>query len=504
MAKALISVYDKTGLVDFAQELVGLGYQILSTGGTFKLLQENGIEVTKVSEITQFPEILGGRVKTLHPKIHGGILAKRNEEHLQELKKHAIDPIDLVIVNLYPFKETVSKPGVTLEEALENIDIGGPTMIRAAAKNFPNVLVIVNPLNYNRTIEALKKGKVDMNFRKQLASEAFSHTANYDALITGYLKGNEAVDLSDECFIDGTAGIPLRYGENPHQNAYVFKIKNKGIGLADINPIQGKQLSYNNYLDTYAAWQLVQEFDEPASVIIKHNNPCGAAVDANMKTAYLKALECDPVSAFGGIVAFNKTVEADLASELAKNFYEVIAAPAFSAESLEIFGTKPNLRILPLAAIAEGDVEVRTLGNSLIIQEQDRKIDKYELNTVTEKKPTDKQIRDLIFANRVVKWVKSNAIVVVKDGATLGIGAGQMNRVGSAKIALEQAGDKTQGAILASDAFLPFADTVEIAAKHKISAIIQPGGSVKDEEVIKKCNELGIVMIFTGVRHFKH
>ncbi|MEW6624885.1 MAG: bifunctional phosphoribosylaminoimidazolecarboxamide formyltransferase/IMP cyclohydrolase [Bacillota bacterium] len=507
--KALISVYDKTGVVDFCRELLHLGYQLISTGGTYKLLVDHGIEVVKVSEITNFPEILGGRVKTLHPRIHGGILAKRTSEHRRELEYHNIGLIDLVVVNLYPFEETIKKPGVDIDEILENIDIGGPTMVRAAAKNFPNVTVVVKPERYSQVIEALKEGSISLEFRRELAVEAFAHTANYDACITGYLGNTSGCSEQgdsklSELTITGVEGIPLRYGENPHQKAQIYKVSGKGRGLAHIIPLQGKQLSYNNYLDTYAAWKLVQEFSEPAAVIVKHNNPCGAAVGTDLLDAYFKALECDPVSAFGGIVAFNNEVTAPLAAAMAKTFFEVIAAPKFSKESLEIFKTKPNLRILPIDSVLDDTYEIRSIGSSLLVQETDKRVQQYPLKIVTGKEPRPEQINDLLFAFRIVKWVKSNAIVIAKDGRTLGIGAGQMNRVGAAKAALEQAGEKGRGGVLASDAFLPFADTVELAAKYGISAIIQPGGSVKDEEVIQKCNELGIAMVFTGIRHFKH
>ena len=515
MPRALISVYDKKGIVEFAQELAALGYEIISTGGTYKQLQEAGIKVIKVGEVTGFPEILEGRVKTLHPKIHGGILAKGTQEHLEQLQEHDIELIDLVAVNLYPFEETISKPGVTLDEALENIDIGGPTMVRASAKNFPRLTVVVNPNRYTDTIKMLKdKGETSLEFRKQLAAEAFAHTAEYDSIIAGYLNSsqNQKKDtgtvplsyFSHHIIISGTDGKSLRYGENPHQRANIYTMDKEGKGLADIIPIQGKPLSYNNYLDTHAAWGLIEEFESSAAVIVKHNNPCGAAIGDNLLATYKKALECDPVSAFGGIVAFNRTIDAEVAHELVKMFYEVIAAPDFSAESLKILGRKPNLRLLSTKGLSGGNVEIKSIGNSILVQDYDKKVEEYPLEAVTNKNPDKEQIADLIFANRIAKWVKSNAIVIVKNGATLGMGAGQMNRVGSAKIALDQAGEKAKGAVLASDAFLPFADTVELAAHYGIEAIIQPGGSLKDEEVIKKCNELGIAMVFTGIRHFKH
>ncbi|KUO49973.1 MAG: bifunctional phosphoribosylaminoimidazolecarboxamide formyltransferase/inosine monophosphate cyclohydrolase [Desulfitibacter sp. BRH_c19] len=508
MPRTLISVYDKKGIVEFAHELVELGYEIISTGGTFKLLQDKGINALKVSEITGFPEILEGRVKTLHPKIHGGILAKGTSEHFQQLKQHDIEPIDLVVVNLYPFEDTISKPGATLDEALENIDIGGPTMVRASAKNFHRVTIVVNPNRYTDLIDMLKeKGKSSFEFRKQLATEAFAHTARYDSMITNYLgslEGNEEKPLTEDILICGTKGKTLRYGENPHQKAYIYSLKKQGKSLANIEPIQGKPLSYNNYLDTFAAWGLVEELDTPAAVIVKHNNPCGVAIGDNLIACYKKALECDPISAFGGIVAFNREIDAEIAKELVKMFYEVIAAPGFSEESLQILNSKPNLRLLPLKALAKAELEIKSMGDSLLVQDYDKKVIEYSFEVVTKNQLSNEQKSNLLFANRVAKWVKSNAIVIAKDGVTLGIGAGQMNRVGSAKIALEQARENAKGGVLASDAFLPFADTVELAASHGISAIIQPGGSLKDQEVIKKCDELGIAMVFTGMRHFKH
>lgn len=516
MPRALISVYEKKGIVEFARELVSLGFEIISTGGTYKLLQETDIKVFKVSEVTGFPEILEGRVKTLHPKIHGGILAKGNQEHLEQLQEHGIGLIDLVAVNLYPFEETVNKPGVTIAEALENIDIGGPTMVRASAKNYPRVTVVVNPNRYKDIIKMLKaKGETTLEFRRQLAAEAFAHTAKYDTIIAAYLNSiqsqkkedtmtNALAYFASNINISGEDGKSLRYGENPHQRAKIYTMNKQGKSFADIVPLQGKPLSYNNFLDTYAACGLIEEFDSSGAVIVKHNNPCGAAIDENLLTAYKKALECDPVSAFGGIVAFNRNIDAELADELIKMFYEVIAAPDFSEESLKILAAKPNLRLLSTKGISWGIVEIKTIGNSILVQEYDKKVQEYPMEVVTNKHPNKEQTADLIFANRVAKWVKSNAIVIAKNGATLGIGAGQMNRVGSAKIALEQAGEKVAGAVLASDAFLPFADTVELAAQYGIEAIIQPGGSLKDEEVIKKCNEHGIAMVFTGIRHFKH
>ena len=505
MKRALISVSNKDGVVEFSRGLVDLGYEIISTGGTYQTIKDAGIPVRKVSDITGFPEILDGRVKTLHPKIHGGILACRTPEHLAQLEANQIAPIDIVVVNLYPFRETVAKPGVTLEEAIENIDIGGPTMVRAAAKNHQYVVVIVNPARYNTVLEELRTtGTVSQETRFKLACEAFTHTAAYDSMISAYLSSLTGERFGDTVVIGGEKVYDLRYGENPHQQAAFYRFLTPGHGLPDARQLNGKELSYNNILDTQAAWDLVGEFDQPACVIIKHNNPCGAAVAANLEEAFDKAFAADSLSAFGGIIALNRKVDASTARKMAEPFMEVIIAPDYEDEALEILRTKKNLRVLSMPLASKSTWRLRTVTGGFVIQEEDNDPQELPMQVVTTVSPKPEQVDDLIFAWKVVKHVKSNAIVVVKDGVTLGVGAGQMNRVGAARIALEQAGEKARGAVLASDAFCPFKDTVELAAQYGITAIVQPGGSVRDEESIEACNQNGIAMIFTGIRHFRH
>jgi len=506
MKRALISVSNKAGVVDFARGLSELGYEIISTGGTYSTLAEAGLAVSRVSDITGFPEILDGRVKTLHPRIHGGILALRNPEHLGELEKNQIDTIDIVAVNLYPFRETISKPGVSREEAIENIDIGGPSMVRSAAKNFTHVVVVVKPEFYPLVLEQLKeKGDLDQELRLRLALEAFTHTAAYDAMISAYLADWAQVELGDNLVLAGEKVYELRYGENPHQRAAFYRDMTPGLGLADAQQLNGKELSYNNIIDTQAAWSLVKEYQEPACVIIKHTNPCGTAVAGKLEEAYDKALAADPVSAYGGIVAFNKKVDKASAEKVAKLFVEVIIAPGYDKGALEILQAKKNLRLLELPVREAPEWQVKSVEGGFVVQETDQEASDWEeLQVLTDKAPTPEQIEDLLFAWKVVKHVKSNAIVVAKDGCTVGVGAGQMNRVGSAAIALEQGGEKCRGAVMASDAYFPFKDTVELAAKYGISAIVQPGGSIRDQESIDECNRQGIAMVFTGVRHFKH
>jgi phosphoribosylaminoimidazolecarboxamide formyltransferase/IMP cyclohydrolase len=502
--QALISVSDKRGVVEFARELKDLGYEIISTGGTYKALLEEDVKASKVSEITGFPEILDGRVKTLHPKIHGGILSLRTEEHNNQLKYHSIGHIDIVTVNLYPFAETVAKPGVTLEEAIENIDIGGPSMIRSAAKNYRNVIVVVKPEYYKTVIDELKnKGDLSCEFRLRLALEAFSHTAVYDAAIYNYFNRLQCESFPERLLLFYEKEYPLRYGENPHQSACFYK--STGRGLPEAKQLNGKELSYNNIMDTEAAWSLVNEFEKPACVIIKHNNPCGAAVGDSLPDAFDNAWACDPVSAFGGIIAFNRKVDLTTAGKLAEPFLEAVIAPGYEDTALALLQqSKKNLRILSLENTAASEWTLRSVNGGLLMQEADNvNEDEKTWSTVTEIKPDISWWDDLRLSWKVVKHVKSNAIVVVKDGV-IGIGAGQMNRVGAAAIALEQAGANAKGAVLASDAFFPFADSVELAGRYGIKAIIQPGGSIRDQESIDKCNELGIAMIFTGVRHFKH
>ncbi|NLO89464.1 MAG: bifunctional phosphoribosylaminoimidazolecarboxamide formyltransferase/IMP cyclohydrolase [Clostridia bacterium] len=507
--RALLSVSDKKGIVDFAQGLSSLGFEIVSTGGTYKVLEENGIKVTYVSEITEFPEILDGRVKTLHPKIHGGILAKRTEKHLSELEANGIIPIDVVAVNLYPFKETVSKPGVTLEEAVENIDIGGPAMIRAAAKNFSYVLVVVNPDRYGEVLEKLKENKADEDYRLELALEAFRHTAQYDGFIARYFSTLKEKDAFGKTFVvSGNLIQRLRYGENPHQKAAFYSDDTLGEGtVGGSEQHQGKELSFNNIIDLEAALSTVKEFEEPAAVIIKHTNPCGVALGMDLKDAYQRALEADPLSAYGGIVGLNREVDGETASKMIEIFLEAVIAPAYSPEALEVFSKKPNLRVLECGwwKDKEKGYDIKKVSGGILVQDLDTEIAQpSQWKVLTKRKPDEEEIKDLMFAWKVVKHVKSNAIVVAKDCVSLGVGAGQMNRVGSASIALNQAKDKAEGAVLASDAFFPFKDTVELAAQFGIKAIIQPGGSIRDEESIEAADKYGIAMVFTGMRHFKH
>lgn len=505
MKRALISVSNKEGVVDFSRGLADLGYEIISTGGTYQTIKDAGIPVRKVADITGFPEILDGRVKTLHPKIHGGILARRTQEHLAELQANQITPIDIVAVNLYPFRETVARPGVTLEDAVENIDIGGPAMVRAAAKNHQHVVIVVNPARYEDILGELRSsGTVSQDTRFKLACEAFTHTAAYDSMISSYLSGLTGEKFGDIVVIGGEKVYDLRYGENPHQQAAFYRFLTPGSGLPDARQLNGKELSYNNIVDTQAAWDLVCEFDKPACVIIKHTNPCGAAVAANLEEAFVKAFAADSLSAFGGIIALNRKVDANTARKMAEPFMEVIIAPDYEDEALEILRAKKNLRVLSLPLADNKGWRLRTVQGGFIVQDDDTDPKELPLQVVTTAQPKPEQMDDLAFAWKVVKHVKSNAIVVVKDGVSVGVGAGQMNRVGSAKIALEQAGEKGKGAVLASDAFFPFKDTVELAAQYGITAIIQPGGSVRDQESIDECNQKDIAMIFTGIRHFRH
>lgn len=511
MKRALVSVSDKTGVIDFARELTMLGYEVVSTGGTAKALREAGVEVTYISDVTGFPEILGGRVKTLHPKVHGGILAQRTPEHLQQLKENEIIPIDIVAVNLYPFRQTVSRPGVILEEAVENIDIGGPTMVRAAAKNHRDVAIIVNPLRYQEVIEEIKEaGQISASTRFVLALEAFRHTAEYDRCIADYLTSVSGEEGFSETFsLTGERLQPLRYGENPHQKAAFYKDKYAGPGtLGGSRQLQGKELSFNNIVDTEAALSLVREFSRPGAVIVKHTNPCGVAVADSLKEAYKAALDADKLSAFGGIVGLNRPIDKETAEELCAIFIEAVIAPAVKPDALEVLSSKPNLRVLEC-----GDLEMPTpkaydlkkISGGFLVQDLDLgNVSPEEWKTVTDVEPSEQDLQELSFAWKVVKHVKSNAIVVTKDNVTLGVGAGQMNRVGSAEIALKQAGSRAVGGYLASDAFFPFNDTVEAAAKAGIKAIIQPGGSIRDEESIQAANANGVIMVFSGMRHFKH
>ena len=509
--RALISVSDKTGIVEFAKQLHSYGVEIISTGGTMKTLKEAGIPVQYVSDITGFPEIMDGRVKTLNPYIHGGILAVRdNAAHVEAMEKHNIVGIDMVVVNLYPFRQTIEKPGVSLEDAVENIDIGGPAMIRAASKNFKFVTVVVNPARYQDILDQLAtEGNISDPFRMALAKEAFNHTAEYDACIAGYLAGQ----LGEGTFADTVHLVyekiqPLRYGENPHQQAAFYREKNVcGSGVANARQLHGKELSFNNIVDVEAAYSIVAEFDKPAATIIKHTNPCGTGVGKDLAEAYEKAYQADPVSAYGGIVALNREVDAVTAVQIGKIFIEAVIAPGFSNDALELLSKKQNIRLL-VADMLQGNAkqsDIKTVTGGMLIQERDYATEVCaDMKVVTKRQPSAEEWEQLMLAWKVVKHVKSNAIVVAGDNQTLGVGAGQMNRVGSAGIALEQAGEKTKGAVMSSDAFLPFRDTVDVVAKAGITAIIQPGGSMRDEESIQAADEHNIAMVFTGVRHFKH
>jgi len=524
ISRALISVSDKTGLVDFARRLAAASVEIISTGGTARALREAGLEVRDVSELTGFPEILGGRVKTLHPMVHGGLLAIRDDaEHQRQVEANAIKYIDIVVVNLYPFRETVAREGVTVEEAIENIDIGGPSMIRSAAKNFNDVVVVVDPSDYASIAGELESsgGQVSPATRFRLARRAFETTARYDAMISEFLEGSVVLDqASEKLRVDKQAGLPaaltifarksmaLRYGENPHQRAALYSTANLGSGIAGAEKLQGKELSFNNLIDLDAAWSLVSEFADTACAIIKHTNPCGAAIAVDVREAFEKARATDPVSAFGGIIGFNRTVTEAAARAIGETFFEAIAAPDYEPAALEVFAAKKNLRVMRVApsSTTEAQYDVRVISNNgLLIQDRDRgSLEKAEVRVVTERNPTAEETGALRFAWILAKHVKSNAIVYARDGQLVGVGAGQMSRVDSVKLGAMKAQLPLAGCVVASDAFFPFRDGVDEAAKAGITAVIQPGGSVRDEEVIAAANEHNIAMVFTGMRHFKH
>ena len=543
ITRALISVSDKTGILEFARELAGFGVQIISTGGTAKSLRENGIAVTEVAEITRFPEMMDGRVKTLHPKIHGAFLALRdNENHVASMREHGIEPIDLVVVNLYPFEQTIAREDVSLAEAVENIDIGGPAMIRSASKNWRDVAVVTDARLYDSVLQEIKEngGSLSLETRQRLATLAYTRTASYDLAISSYLAkqlSNEDLQMlepfnplqnliiieSDEIF-DETAEeseeLPefesielakiadLRYGENPHQKAALYESDESG-GIAKAEQLHGKEMSFNNYVDAEAAWNLVQDFDELAVTIIKHTNPSGVGTGATNLEAYQRALSTDPVSAFGGIVALNRKVDAETAAAINEVFTEVVVAPDFEKEALEIFKTKKNLRVLRVAKAENAQsFEYKQISGGFLVQSKDiYKVSENDLKFVTERKPTAEELRALLLAWKVCKHVKSNAIVFANENQTIGVGAGQMNRVDSVRIAAMRAARfnlPLKNSAVASDAFFPFRDNVDEAASFGVSAIIQPGGSIKDNESIEAANEHGIAMVFTGFRHFKH
>ena len=508
--RALISVSDKTGVVEFAQGLRALGWEVIATGGTMKLLQEKGVEVINISDVTGFPEICDGRVKTLHPKVHGGLLARRDDEsHLAALKENGIEFIDLVCVNLYPFRQTIQKEGVTIEEAIENIDIGGPSMLRSAAKNWADVTVVCDPSDYAVILEQIQtSGNTEKATRLQLSAKAYTHTAQYDAMIATYMR--KQAGLNEKLFLEFDLVQSLRYGENPHQEAKFYAEQQKvPFSLASAKQLHGKELSYNNIQDANAALAITREFDAPFCVGLKHMNPCGAAIGKDIVEAWTKAYEADKVSIFGGIVAVNRPLTKEAAELMKPIFLEIIMAPAFEEGALEVLTTKKNLRLIEVDMTKDATTKnqyVSVMGG-LLMQNLDMQTKEVVADMcVTEKQPSEQELVDLNFGWRIVKHVKSNAIAVVKDGVTLGVGAGQMNRVGSAEIALKQAktAGVTEGLVLASDAFFPFDDCVTLAAEYGVTTIVQPGGSVRDEDSIKKANELGISMVFTGMRHFKH
>ncbi|MDH4186648.1 MAG: bifunctional phosphoribosylaminoimidazolecarboxamide formyltransferase/IMP cyclohydrolase [Nitrospira sp.] len=511
--RALISVSDKTGVVDMAKGLEALGAEILSTGGTAKALRDAGVKVTDVAAYTGSPEILDGRVKTLHPKIHGGLLGRRSvSDHVAQMEKHGIGPIDVVVVNLYPFEATIAKPNCPFEEAIENIDIGGPSMLRSAAKNHEDVLVVVDPIDYQRVLDAAKAGTVSHELRRELAMKVFQHTARYDSLIAGYLEKQ----------VQGEARFPkilslqferaemLRYGENPHQQgAFYRELHSIEPSVSRGKILHGKAMSYNNFLDANSALELAKEYDEIAVTIIKHNNPCGVALGVTPVEAYVKARETDPISAFGGVIAFNRPVDLAAAKEITSTFVEVVIAPGFAEDALAELKRKKDLRLLdvgPLAKVKQDGFDLKKLVGGLIVQDRDLGVltDLRMLQVPTQRKPTDEEYAACAFAWKVCKHVKSNAIIYAKPGQTVGIGAGQMSRVDSVKLAAMKAQMPVKGCVMASDAFFPFRDGLDAAAQAGITAVIQPGGSIRDAEIIKAADEQGLAMIMTGMRHFRH
>ncbi len=512
--RAVVSVHDKAGIVEFARKLDQAGLELISTGGTYKTLaQEGGLPVRQVSEVTGSPEILEGRVKTLHPRIHGGLLARRDSpDHMKQLAEQGIDAIDMVVVNLYPFTQTISKPGVGLDEALENIDIGGPTLLRAGAKNFPSVAVVVDPADYGWVADRLSDSGLSLEERRHLAFKAFQHVSLYDTAIARYL------DSSGNT-IEGTNGLPkkldirydklqdLRYGENPHQKAGLYVSESDTGGIAGATQLHGKELSFNNLLDAESAWRTAIDFDSPTVVVIKHTNPCGLATHQDLAEAYRRAYSGDPMSAFGGIVGFNREVTADAAKEMGNLFYEVVVAPSYEPDALDILKKKKNLRILAVTPSRDRETsyDLRPLSGGILVQTFDSISEDFSTwKTVTERIPTEGELNDLAFAWKAGKHVKSNAIVLARDNSLLGMGAGQPNRVNSVHLALKAAGGNAKGSVLASDAFFPFPDNIELAAEGGVIAIAQPGGSIRDKEVIAAADKNHISMVFTGVRHFKH
>jgi phosphoribosylaminoimidazolecarboxamide formyltransferase/IMP cyclohydrolase len=516
--RALLSVTDKTGLVEFAQTLAGFGVELVSTGGTARALREAGLAIKDISDLTGFPEMLDGRVKTLHPRVHGGLLYIRgNKEHEAAVAAHGIEPIDMVVVNLYAFEKTAAQPGVAFGHLIENIDIGGPSMVRSAAKNFEDVAIVTRTSDYPALIEELKatQGKLSRETRWRLARQAFATTAAYDTAIANTLDKIAEAPLPDAPAALDTAGLPstlrinlplaqaLRYGENPHQRAALYA-DGSGLGVAGARQLQGKELSFNNLVDLDACWELAQEFTEPAVIIVKHTNPCGAATGETILDAYRKALACDPVSAYGGVIGINRAVDGDAAAEIAKLFVEAIAAPAFTAEAREHFAAKKNLRLVEVHEAPPRPV-VKHVSGGLLLQDADTgRVAESELKVVTWRPPTAEELRSLLFAWRVCKHVKSNAIVYARDGQTIGVGAGQMSRVDAARFGAMKATLSLKGCVAASDAYFPFPDGLEAVAAAGATAVIQPGGSIRDAEVIAAADDLGMAMVFTGIRHFRH
>ncbi len=516
MKTALIGVSDKTGIVDFARTLVTLGYRLLSTGGTAKLLAGNEIAVTEVADYTGFPEILDGRVKTLHPRVHAGLLARRElPEHMATLTKHAIDPIDILAVNLYPFEQTVARPDCSFDDAIENIDIGGPAMLRAGAKNHGSVAVVVDPSDYGAVTEELKThGRVGSSLRFELAKKVFAHTARYDGAISNYLSGldenGQRGEYPQTLTRQWIKVQQMRYGENPHQSAAFYRERNVGTGLlASYAQLQGKELSYNNIADADAAWECVRSFEQTACVIVKHANPCGVAVASDPAAAYAKAFKTDSTSAFGGIIAFNRAVDGECAHAVARQFVEVVIAPAFDETARTVFAAKHNVRLLTVEpGGARNDLDFKRVGGGMLVQSPDTQLTQAaEMRVVTQRAPSTAEFDDLMFAWRVARFVKSNTIVFARDGMTLGVGAGQMSRIDSARIAsikAKEAGLVLTGSAAASDAFFPFRDGLDVVVDAGATCVIQPGGSVRDDEVIAAANERGVAMVFTGTRHFRH
>lgn len=510
MKRALVSVSDKTNLVEFVSGLTELGYEIISTGGTKKALEAAGIQTIGISDITGFPEIMDGRVKTLHPNVHGALLCVRDDpDHVKQLQDLHIDYIDLVCVNLYPFKQTLKKPNVTHEEIIENIDIGGPSMLRSASKNYRFIPVVVDPNDYDMILRELKEhGETSPKTRERLAAKVFRHTAAYDTIIAQYLTQRSGERYPENFTLTYEKVQDLRYGENPHQSAAFYKGNDPQYSLANAKQLHGKELSYNNIQDGNAAIEILKDFEgQPAAVGLKHMNPCGIGIGDTIEEAWEKCFASDPVSIFGGIVALNRTVSLAVAEKLSKIFLEIVIAPSFDKEALAVLTQKKNIRLLQLDTSLEvhTDYKVTNVNDGLLVQDVDAKrITEADVQVVTDRKPTEEEMKQLLFAWRAVKHVKSNAIVLVKDNMTVGVGAGQMNRVGAAKIAIEQAGEKAVGSVMGSDAFFPMPDTVEEAVKAGVTAIIQPGGSIRDQDSIDVCNKHDIAMVYTGIRHFKH